>query len=174
MYSSTICFQRLRQSHPLKKLCTFLILAMSGPPIPSPSISESMTSSASSDEVRLLLKTSCPGPPPVRRHKSGHKQLVFCMLFWAKIITNFCFEGKTMTPHLEEIYLFCSFLQSNLSWSRTFEGLFELTRHPSRALQNLISLTKKSREPIHSQVSLCLVQGHPSVVKKAKIIKLSL
>lgn len=25
MYCSTICFQRLRQSHPLKKLCTFLI-----------------------------------------------------------------------------------------------------------------------------------------------------
>ena len=30
IYSSTICFQRLRQSQPRKKLWTFLILAMSG------------------------------------------------------------------------------------------------------------------------------------------------
>ena len=35
MYSSTICFHRLRHSHPRKKLCTFFILRISSDSSPS-------------------------------------------------------------------------------------------------------------------------------------------
>ena len=51
MYSSTICFHLRLQSQPLKKLCTFLILAMSG-----------SLQSSSNEDVRLLRLSNLAPP----------------------------------------------------------------------------------------------------------------
>ena len=73
--------------------------------------------------------------------------LIFFLLAFCKKKSLICPEGESMSPSMGKVL--ASFVASSLVLvTRTLEGLFELTRHPSRALNLASCVDSRNRRTL--------------------------